>query len=48
MTSGYVRPEGEEAAARLGIRAVVLKPDTFDEMAETLDRVFREGAEGQA
>ena len=43
ITSGYVRPEDEESAVRLGVRAVILKPNTVDEMAGTLDRIFRGG-----
>jgi CheY-like chemotaxis protein len=42
ITSGYVRPEDEEAAKELGVRAVILKPNTVDEMAGELDRIFRE------
>ena len=41
VTSGYIRPEDEIAARRLGVRAVILKPNTVDEMAGELDRIFR-------
>ena len=41
VTSGYIRPEDEEAAKEIGVRAVVLKPDTVDEMAAALDRIFQ-------
>jgi PAS domain S-box-containing protein len=36
MTSGYVRAEDVESARRLGIRAVVLKPNTVEELGDTL------------
>jgi len=42
MTTGYARPEDQERIARSGIRELILKPDTVDEMSAVLDRVFRE------
>ncbi len=42
LTSGYVTPEDEAAAYQLGVKAVIRKPDTVDEMAATLDRIFKE------
>jgi CheY-like chemotaxis protein len=36
MTSGYVRPQDEETARLLGIRAVVLKPGTVEELGTML------------
>ncbi len=44
VTSGYIRSEEEEMALALGVRAVILKPDSVDEMASTLDHVFRNAA----
>jgi PAS domain S-box-containing protein len=41
ITSGYIRPEDEETARKLGIRAIILKPNTVDEMSGELDRIFR-------
>ena len=46
ITSGYVRPEDEEAAARLGVRAVIEKANTVEEMAGALDRIFQPGTPG--
>jgi CheY-like chemotaxis protein len=42
MTSGYVRPEDREAAHQLGIRDVILKPNTVEELGESLHRLFQE------
>jgi PAS domain S-box-containing protein len=41
LTSGYVRPEDREAARQHGIRDVILKPDTIDELGHALDRVLK-------
>lgn len=43
MTSGYVRSEDEETALRLGVRGLILKPNTVDELAPALDRLLRLG-----
>jgi PAS domain S-box-containing protein len=40
MTSGYIRPEDELEARRLGVRELILKPDTIEELAKALHRVF--------
>jgi CheY-like chemotaxis protein len=45
MTSGYVRPQDEEAAHNIGVRAVILKPNTADDLGKVLDRLFQ-GREG--
>lgn len=42
LTTGYVRPEDKETARRMGIREMILKPDTVEEMGRTLDRLLRE------
>lgn len=39
MTSGYVRSEDQEAAQRMGIREVILKPTTIEELVPLLDRL---------
>ena len=40
MTSGYVRQEDEEKARQTGIRSVILKPNTIDELQQELQRLF--------
>jgi CheY-like chemotaxis protein len=40
MTSGYIRPEDQEAARRLGIRDLILKPNTVAELGQLLHRLF--------
>ncbi|MGB9405166.1 MAG: CHASE3 domain-containing protein [Candidatus Acidiferrales bacterium] len=40
MTSGYVRPEDQEEALRMGLRDLILKPDTIEQLGRTLDQVF--------
>lgn len=40
VTSGYVRPEDRETASQIGVRELVLKPDTVEELAQSLERVF--------
>ncbi len=44
LTSGYVRDEDREAAQRLGVRGLILKPDTVDELGVTLSRLLTAGA----
>ena len=49
MTSGYVRGEDRERASAAGIRDVILKPDTVDELGQALAGLFRQmniGASG--
>ncbi|MGA8406344.1 MAG: PAS domain S-box protein [Candidatus Acidiferrales bacterium] len=41
MTSGYVRPEDQQRAVQLGVRDLILKPDTIDQLGRTLDRVLQ-------
>jgi signal transduction histidine kinase/ActR/RegA family two-component response regulator len=43
MTSGYVRPEDQERAKRIGLREVILKPDTIEQLGRTLDQIFHDG-----
>jgi PAS domain S-box-containing protein len=39
-TSGYIRPEDELEAREIGVREVILKSDTIEELAKALYRVF--------
>jgi CheY-like chemotaxis protein/two-component sensor histidine kinase len=41
MTSGFVRPQDQERALNMGLRDLILKPDTIDQLGRTLDRVFQ-------
>jgi CheY-like chemotaxis protein len=41
MTTGYLRAEDQEAARQLGVRELILKPDTVEELGRALDRLFR-------
>jgi PAS domain S-box-containing protein len=41
MTTGYVRPGDETAVREAGIRALILKPNTIEELGDELDRLFR-------
>jgi CheY-like chemotaxis protein len=41
MTSGFVRHEDEERALKMGVRYVILKPDTSNQMGRALERIFR-------
>jgi len=40
MTSGYLRPEDQDTAVRIGIRDLILKPNTVEALGEVLDRLF--------
>jgi CheY-like chemotaxis protein len=40
MTSGHVRPEDRERALRMGLRDLILKPDTIQQLSQILDRIF--------
>ncbi|HEY5808043.1 MAG TPA: ATP-binding protein, partial [Povalibacter sp.] len=42
LTTGYVRPEDKEKAGQCGIRELILKPDTIEELGRTLDRLLSE------
>jgi len=43
ITSGFVRPEDEERAREIGVRAFILKPQTIDELGNTLNEIFGVG-----
>jgi signal transduction histidine kinase/CheY-like chemotaxis protein len=40
LTSGYVRPQDHEIAKQIGIREVILKPDTVEDLGDTLHRLL--------
>ena len=42
MTSGYVRPQDRETASEIGVRELILKPDTIDELGRALARLFEQ------
>jgi PAS domain S-box-containing protein len=44
MTSGYVRPEDQQRALAMGLRDLILKPDAIEQLARTLDELFRQDA----
>jgi DNA-binding NarL/FixJ family response regulator len=46
LASGYLRQADVDAALALGIREVVLKPNTVDELAPIVQRLIR-GAHGR-
>ena len=41
MTTGYVRPGDEAAVRAAGVRALILKPNTVDELGAALDEALR-------
>ena len=45
MTSGLVRDEDRRTAEEIGVRALILKPDTIEALGDVLDRLLREHAE---
>lgn len=46
LTSGYVRPEDVQTAQRLGIRDVMRKPNSIDELARVLDNILTRPGKG--
>lgn len=44
LTSGYVRAEDRESAHACGIREVILKPNTVEELGHALNRLFSDYA----
>jgi signal transduction histidine kinase/ActR/RegA family two-component response regulator len=42
MTSGYVRPEDRDRAREHGVRDLILKPNSVEELGQALDKLFRE------
>jgi PAS domain S-box-containing protein len=41
VTSGFIRKEDQQAAASIGVRALILKPDTIDELSRMLHDLLR-------
>jgi PAS domain S-box-containing protein len=46
MTSGYLRPEDEEMAQQIGVKQVILKPNTTEELGFALDALLRNTGKG--
>jgi CheY-like chemotaxis protein len=44
ISSGYVRPEYQERAQRMGIHQLIQKPHTLEQLQQTLDRFFERSA----
>ena len=42
MTSGYVNPRDEDTARNIGVRSMILKPGTVDELGRILGGLFRD------
>ncbi len=42
MTTGYLRAEDQTLARTAGIRELILKPSTMDELARVLDSILRD------
>jgi PAS domain S-box-containing protein len=42
MVSGHVRPEDQETALQMGIRQMILKPGTIEDLGRGLDHLFQE------
>ena len=40
MTSGFVHAEDQERALSMGLRDLILKPDTIDQLSRILERIF--------
>ena len=43
MTSGYVSAADRDAAMRTGVRELLLKPNTVEELGQVLHRLLAEG-----
>jgi len=44
VTSGYLRPEDQQEAKRIGVRGLTAKPDTIEELCLNVDRLFRDAS----
>ncbi|HEY3897576.1 MAG TPA: PAS domain S-box protein [Chthoniobacter sp.] len=42
LASGYIRPEDSESARQLGVRDLILKPDTVEDLGRVLHRILSE------
>jgi CheY-like chemotaxis protein len=40
LTSGYIRPQDQAIAREIGVLDLILKPDTVDELGDTLNRLL--------
>jgi CheY-like chemotaxis protein len=40
MTSGYVQAKDEEQAKLIGVKKIILKPNTVEELAQSLAQLF--------
>jgi CheY-like chemotaxis protein len=40
VTSGFVTPEDQLTARKIGVRELLLKPNTADELGALLDKLF--------
>jgi CheY-like chemotaxis protein len=45
LATGYIRPQDTESARSLGIRDLILKPNTVEDLGHTLHRIFAERQE---
>jgi len=48
LTTGYIRPQDQELAKRIGVCELILKPDTVDELGSVLNRLLTEGPPAKA
>jgi len=48
LTTGHVRPQDAEAAQRAGVTHLIPKPNTVEQLGETLDRIFASRRSGAA
>jgi CheY-like chemotaxis protein len=46
LATGYIRPQDTDAARRLGIRDLILKPNTVEDLGHTLHRILSEPRRG--
>ena len=44
VTSGYLRPDDQQKAERIGVHGLTLKPDTIEELCSNVDRLLQKGA----
>ena len=44
MTSGYVRPKDRELVKEVGVRELLLKPNTVEELGNVLHRLMQNHA----
>ena len=48
ITSGYVTAEGQERALNMGIRDLIRKPDTIEQLGSALDQIFHQAGHLQS